>query len=132
MVRAVLEGVAFNMRWILDVLRSLTGPGGITSMRMIGGGMRSALWRQIFADVYNLQLSRPHLDLAATSLGAAIAGGIGVGLFPDFSVVEKLIPVELAEYPDAATNAYYEKLYPLFQRTYTALKPVFDELAQME
>ncbi len=130
MVRAVLEGVAFNMRWILDVLRNLTGPGGIASMRVIGGGMRSAVWRQILADVYNLPLSRPHLDAAATSLGAAIAGGIGVGLFPDFSVVEKLIPIEAGEQPDPATNARYEELYPLFQQTYRALKPIFDQLAE--
>ncbi len=132
MVRAVLEGVAFNMRWIMDVLRNLTGPDGVASMRVIGGGMRSALWRQIFADVYGLPLSRPHLDLAATSLGAAIAGGIGVGLFPDFNVVETLIPIEPAERPDPVNNARYEKLYPLFQRTYAALKPVFDELVMLQ
>jgi xylulokinase len=130
MVRAVLEGVAFNLRWILDVLRSEGIP--IRSMRVIGGGMRSALWRQILADVYNLPLLRPHLDSTATSLGAAIAGGIGVGLFPGFQVVEKLIPIEPAERPDPIRNAHYERLYPLFQQTYTSLKPVFDALAELE
>jgi xylulokinase len=130
MVRAVLEGVAFNMRWILDVLRSEGIP--IRSMRVIGGGMRSALWRQILADVYNLPLLRPHLDSAATSLGAAIAGGIGVGLFPGFEVVEQIIPIEPAERPDPIRNAHYERMYPLFQQTYTSLKPVFDALAELE
>ncbi|MCL4507217.1 MAG: xylulokinase [Chloroflexi bacterium] len=131
MIRAVLEGVAFNMRWILDVLRSLVGPGGIKAMRVIGGGMRSALWRQILADVYGVALSRPQLDSAATSLGAAIAGGIGVGLFPDFSVVERLIPVAPAESPDPQRAAIYERMYPLFQQTYMALKPVFDGLVAL-
>jgi xylulokinase len=130
MARAVLEGVAFNMRWILDVLRAEGMP--IQSMRVIGGGMRSALWRQILADVYGLPLLRPHLDSAATSLGAAIAGGIGVGLFPDFGVVERLIPVEPAEQPDPARAARYEKMYALFQQTYAALKPIFDELVALE
>lgn len=130
MVRAVLEGVAFNMRWILDVLRAEGMP--IQSMRVIGGGMRSALWRQILADVYGLPLLRPHLDSAATSLGAAIAGGIGVGLFPDFGVVERLIPIEPAEQPDPARSARYEKMYPLFQQTYAALKPIFDGLVALE
>ena len=130
MIRAVLEGVAFNMRWILDVLRSEGIP--IRSMRVIGGGMRSALWRQILADVYNLPLLRPHLDSAATSLGAAIAGGIGVGLFPGFEVATKLIPVEPAERPDPIRNAHYERMYPLFQQTYTSLMPVFDALADLE
>ena len=131
MARAVLEGVAFNMRWILDVLRGTVGPAGIRSMRVIGGGMRSALWRQIVADVYGMALSRPQLDSAATSLGAAIAGGIGVGLFPDFGVVERLIPVAPAEVPDPRHVAIYEPLYPLFQQTYTALKPVYDGLAAL-
>ncbi len=130
MVRAVLEGVAFNMRWILDVLRAEGIP--IRSMRVIGGGMRSALWRQILADTYNMPLLRPQLDSAATSLGAAIAGGIGVGLFPDFGVVEQLIPAEPAERPDPDRNARYERLYPLFQQTYAALKPIFDALADLE
>jgi xylulokinase len=129
MVRAVIEGVAFNMRWILDVLRAEGMP--IQSMRVIGGGMRSALWRQILADVYGLPLLRPHLDSAATSLGAAIAGGIGVGLFHDFSVVEQLIPIEPAEQPDPARGARYEPLFRLFQQTYTALKPIFDELTRL-
>lgn len=135
MVRAVLEGVAFNLRWILDVLRQLTsvdGGGGIRSMRVIGGGMRSALWRQILADVYNLPLLRPRLNSAATSLGAAIAGGIGVGLFPDFSIVERLILTEPAEQPDPAACDIYDKLYPLFQQTYTALMPVFDGLSALQ
>ena len=125
-IRAVLEGVAFNMRWILDVLR---GEGvTINSMRVIGGGMRSALWRQIMADIYNLPLLRPQLDTAATAMGAAIAGGIGVGLFPDFSVAERLIPAQPAEQPDPARVARYETLYPLYMRTYAALKPIYDEL----
>ena len=129
MIRAVLEGVALNMRWILDVLRSEGLP--IQSMRVIGGGMRSALWRQILADTYGLPLLRPQLASAATSLGAAIAGGIGVGLFPDFGVVERLVSVEPAEQPDPERNAIYEKLYPLFQQTYAALKPVFDGLTAL-
>jgi xylulokinase len=130
MIRAVLEGVAFNMRWILDVLRS---EGiAIESMRVIGGGARSPLWRQILADIYGLPLLQPQLDSAATSLGAAIAGGIGVGLFPDFNVVNKLIPVEPAEQPDPTRAARYERMYQLFQQTYAVLKPIFDELVALE
>jgi xylulokinase len=128
MARAVLEGVAFNMRWILDVLRSQGA--AITSMRVIGGGTRSALWRQILADAYGMPLLRPHLDAAATALGAAIAAGIGVGLFPDFSVAGRLIPVIEAEKPDPAAVAQYERLFPIFQNTYAALEPIFHELAR--
>lgn len=124
--RAVLEGVAFNLRWILDVLRSQGAR--IHRMCLIGGGARSAVWRQILADMYDMPLLRPHLDATATALGAAIAGGIGVGLFSDFSVAGRLIPVAEAEGPVREHSLRYAALYPVFQQTYTALKPVFDQL----
>ncbi len=126
MARAVLEGVAFNLRWILDVLRSQGAR--VHRMCVIGGGARSAVWRQILADLYGIPLLRPHLDVTATALGAAIAGGIGVGLFADFSVVGRLIEVVQAESPVPDHVLRYAALYLLFQQTYSALKPVFDQL----
>ena len=54
MARAVLEGVAFNLKMILDAF--LEQRAAIQAMRLIGGGARSALWRQILADVYGLPI----------------------------------------------------------------------------
>jgi xylulokinase len=53
----------------------------------------------------------------ATSLGAAIAGGVGVGLFPDFRVAHDFVRVEQAERPDPAHSRCYAALYDLFQQT---------------
>jgi xylulokinase len=78
-----------------------------------------------------MPLLRPHLDATATALGAAIAGGIGVGLFADFSVAGRLIPVVEAESPMPEHSLRYAALYPLFQQTYTALKPLFDQLTAL-
>ncbi|MEW5956702.1 MAG: xylulokinase [Chloroflexota bacterium] len=129
LARAVLEGVAFNLRHILDILR---GQGiKIEAMRLIGGGSQSAIWRQILADVYNLPLLRPGLPAEATALGAAIAGGIGVGLYPDYSVVRDLIPVSAAEKPNPATRSRYEALYQLFKESYIALEPIYERLATL-
>ena len=113
LARAALEGVAFNMR-------------------LIGGGARSAVWRQILADIYELPILLPRLTAEATALGAAIAGGVGVGLFPDFSVARRLIPAETAERPNPANRRRYDALYPLFQQTYAALEPIFEQLATLE
>lgn len=129
LVRAVMEGVAFNLRHILDILR---GQGAkVEAMRIIGGGGQSALWRQILADVYNLPILRPSLSAEATALGAAIAGGVGVGLYPDYSVVRQLIPVTEAEKPDPATRARYDTLYELFKESYLALEPIYEKLANL-
>ncbi len=130
MARAVLEGVAFNLKMILDAF--LEQGAAIEAMRLIGGGARSPLWRQILADVYGLPILRPALLAEATALGAAIAGGVGVGIFPDFSVAHEFVQVEEAEQPNGAAQALYAELYPLFQETYQALEPMFERLGKMQ
>jgi xylulokinase len=129
MARAVLEGVAFNLKMILDAF--LEQGASIQAMRLIGGGAQSGLWRQILADVYGLPVLRPALLAEATSLGAAIAGGVGVGLFSDFGVARQIVRVQEGERPDLARQERYTELYDLFQRTYTALEPIFDELVTL-
>ena len=127
--RATVEGVALHLRLILDALR---GQGAqVRAMRLIGGGAKSALWRQIFADALGLPIVLPGLTAEATSLGAAIAGGIGVGLYPDFSVTSRLIPVHEAERPDPATAAYYDEMVALYAETYRALEPIFGKLTSV-
>ncbi len=127
--RAVLEGVAFNLRHILDILRSQGV--AVEAMRLIGGGGNSALWRQILADVYNLPILRVSLSAEATALGAAIAGGVGVGLYPDYGVARALVPVTAAEQPNPAARARYEALYELFKASYAALEPIYERLANL-
>ncbi len=127
MARAVLEGVAFNLRHILDVLR---GQGAeVGAMRLIGGGGKSALWRQILADVYGLPVEQLGLPAQATALGAAIAGGVGIGLYPDYSVAQQLAPVLHIDLPNPDVQARYETLYALFKETYVALESVFEGLS---
>jgi xylulokinase len=125
--RAVMEGVAFNLHSILEALRAEHVRA--SAMRLIGGAARSPVWRQILADVLGLPILLPALPAQATSLGAAIAGGVGVGLYPDFGVAHKFIQVAEAERPISALQACYADLYPLFLETYRALEPVFDRLS---
>jgi xylulokinase len=129
MARAVLEGVALNLRIILDAFRQQGAP--IRALRVIGGGARSALWRQILADVLNLPLLRAQLTVEATSLGAAVAGGVGVGLFRDYGVVNELVAVQPAEEPNPVAVRRYDDLYPLFTDAYHALAPLYDRIAAL-
>jgi xylulokinase len=129
MARAVFEGVALNLKMILDAFQEQGAT--IRAMRLIGGGGRSAAWRQILADVYELPILRPELLAEATSLGAAIAGGVGVGLFADYSVAHDQVQVREGEQPNPNTQERYRALYKLFGRTYTAMEPIFQELASL-
>ena len=127
MARAVLEGVALNLRIILDAFRQQGAP--IRELRVIGGGARSPLWRQILADVLGLPLLRAQLAVEATSLGAAVAGGVGVGLFESYDVVHDLVKVDPAEEPRPDSVRRYDELYRLFNDTYGALAPIYDRIA---
>ena len=129
MARAVMEGVAFNLRMILDILQSQGCY--VSAMRLIGGGSRSSVWRQILADVFNLPILLVDLPASATAMGAAIAGGIGVGLYANYGVVRDIIPVSEDAIPDAHTRVRYEALYELFQESYRVLVPIYERLAAL-
>jgi xylulokinase len=129
LARSVLEGVAFNLRLILDALR--TQDLQIARLLLIGGGAKSAVWRQILADVLGLQIFLPALTTEATALGALVAGGVGVGLFPDFTVIDRLIATREAERPQQVNQQKYAALLDLFKRSYEALNPIFSELARI-
>jgi xylulokinase len=128
MIRAGLEGITLNLRVILAAFQEQGAQ--VEAMRVIGGGARGRVWRQIMADIYGVPVQRPALLEEATSLGAALAGGIGVGLFPDFSVAEKLTPIVDTIQPNAGLGPLYDRLYGVFNRAYQAFEPLFDELAE--
>jgi xylulokinase len=129
MIRAVLEGVTMNLRVILDAFRSQGAQ--IQAMRLIGGGARGRFWNRMMADVYGVPVQRLAILEEATSMGAALAGGVGVGLYPDFSMIETMNQVSEIFEPDPAAQAAYEEIYPIFEAAYHALVPVYDMMAEV-
>ena len=129
MVRAVLEGVTMNLAVILH---ALTRQGiAIERIRLIGGGAAGRFWNQVMADVYGVPVDRlTHLE-AATSMGAAVVGGVGVGLYPGFEVIDSMNPVSERFAPDPASRAVYDRTMPAFEEAYASLVPVFDRLAEL-
>ncbi len=129
MIRAVLEGVTMNLRVILE---SFTSQGlHIGAMRLIGGGARGRFWNQIMADIYGLPIHRLAILEEATSMGAAVAGGVGVGLYPDFSIIENMNTIAEVITPDPKAQAVYERIFPIFEESYNALVPVYEMLAEL-
>ncbi|MBM3475145.1 MAG: xylulokinase [Armatimonadetes bacterium] len=126
MGRAVLEGVALNLRLVLDLFRE--NGARIDAMRVIGGGAKGELWRQIMADAYGVPVLLPAHPEEATSIGAAVAGGVGVGLFRDFGVAEEIAQITVRHEPRAEAKAVYERLAPVFRRAYEGLVEAFEGL----
>lgn len=126
LIRSVMEGVAFNLKVILEAF--LDQGTTVGEMRLIGGAAKSDLWSQIMADVYQVPLYRNRFPLEATSLGAALVGGVGIGILADFSAAAQVCSFELAHLPRAECRDVYRTMYELFQQAYENLVPVFEEL----
>ncbi|MBE3580071.1 MAG: xylulokinase [Thermoanaerobacteraceae bacterium] len=129
LIRAVMEGVAYNLKVILDAF--LEQGARIESVRLIGGGAKGQVWPRILADVYQIPiLKAAHLD-EATSLGAAITGGVGVGLFDSFDIADRLFKATEQLQPNPDNVEKYRDLYKLFNAAYSALENVFSELGTL-
>jgi len=128
--RAVLEGVAFNLRIILEILEKGATTGKIDEIIMIGGGAKGNVWLQILSDIWQKPLAIPTFTEEATSLGAAVCGGIGIGAFKDFSVIHKFnSPIKRIN-PNRDYANKYDKLFPIFNKAYDALVDTFRGLAE--
>jgi xylulokinase len=125
--RAILEGVGFNLKLILDILEEKEAAGALT---VIGGGAKGAVWLQILSDIWQKPLTVPRYTEDATSLGAAVCGGVGIGAFRDFSVIREFNPLTRTITPNRALAARYEKLYAIFNDAYTQLEGVYQSLAE--
>jgi xylulokinase len=128
-IRATLEGITLNLKVILDAFCQQGAQ--IEAMRVIGGGASGRTWRQIMADIYGIPIRRPALLAEATSFGAALAGGIGVGIYKDWSLAETLTPIVDELQPNTQLAAQYEKLYKIFNRAYETFEPLFTEVASL-
>lgn len=125
MARAVLEGVTLGLRQILVILREHVPT--IDAIRLIGGGGRSKLWQQIVADCFGLPIHLVELKAEATSWGAAVAAGVGVGLYDWSIAAERAQVVEVID-PDPARAACYAERAEVFEALYRALEPVYGRL----
>ncbi len=128
MLRAVLEGVTYNLCIIADILREHVAFDGVT---VIGGGAKGAVWRQMMADIYGCQIRKLSVLEEATSMGAAVTAGVAAGVFEDFGVVDRFISVDSVHDPDPQTAKQYAKMKPIFQKCYHALIDVYEDLARL-
>jgi xylulokinase len=94
----------------------------------IGGGANSAPLLKIFADVWGVPVRRRDLVDEATSVGAAVVGGVGVGLFDGFDVARRATDHHDPAPPDPDAHARYAAAHELFIDAYRRLEPWFDRL----
>jgi xylulokinase len=128
LTRAVLEGVAFSMRDCFGLLAH-AGVGAPSEVRVAGGGAKSPLWRKICASVLGVDLVTVN-STEGGAFGAALTAGVAGGAWPDVpSACAATIVITGRDAPDPSWRAAYDRLYPVYQGLYGALKPTFDRLS---
>ncbi|MHB1296076.1 MAG: xylulokinase [Anaerolineae bacterium] len=111
-VRAVLEGIAYQVRANLEVIEPLAG---VQELALFGGGARSPLWAQIISDVVGLPVyATETVDVA--NWGACVLAGVGAGLFPSALAPELCSALTLCAEPDTARAARYAETYTAYAR----------------
>ncbi|MDO4522106.1 MAG: xylulokinase [Eubacteriales bacterium] len=125
MLRSVLEGVALNLAIVLDILKSHVN---IEEIMVVGGGAKGAVWRQIMADIYNTRITVPTVLEEAGSMGAAVIGGVGAGIYKDFDAIDRFLHIAAVHEPDPKTVEVYRPIRELFDESYFALEKIFTKM----
>ncbi|MGA8219650.1 MAG: FGGY-family carbohydrate kinase [Solirubrobacterales bacterium] len=126
LIRSVLEGVAYNSRWLGEAVERFA-KGRLDPLRIFGGGAISDLWCQIHADVMDRKIERVADPMHANLRGAALLAALGLGAISR-QEVRGLVPVDRVFQPDPATRDVYDRLYAEFPGLYKAQRKMFARL----
>jgi xylulokinase len=130
MAKALLEGLTFELRNNLDLLKEAGVP--ITELHAVGGGARSPLWLQLKADICQVPLRVPQVTEAAC-LGAALLAGVAAGVYPDVATaVTQTVHLQQRIEPQADSVTAYNEKYQIYRQVYPTLISLHRQLAGSE
>jgi xylulokinase len=119
MLRSIYEGVAYNLRWMMDQVEKRGLP--VRTVRAIGGGARSDTWMAVLADATGRQVEAMSDPQEAGALGVALAVAVGLGLIGDYKRIKDVLIVRRTFSPDRAKAPGYDRLYGAFRDLYPGL-----------
>lgn len=126
LVRALLEGVAHNARWLLEASEGVLGRP-MRGLRIVGGGAISDRWCQIHADVIGRPLERPAAPMLAAIRGAALFAGLVLGRLGPEDLAAR-VPVERTFEPDPDARRVLEDAYAVFVDLYRSQRRLYRRL----
>jgi xylulokinase len=130
LLRALYEGICYNIRWLYDLFESVDVPiFSLDEIRAIGGGVLNDLWMQIYADVNGVPFARVTNPQQCTATGAAMMGGVGVGIWDSYEEAAELAKISKRFVPNKENSGRYNELYPIYKDLYPTLKDNFDKIA---
>ena len=130
MVRALLEGVCYSQKDGLEIIASLGARPSVT--RLSGGGAKSALWQQLFADILDQRITTLETQ-EGSAYGAALLATVGTGEYASAREVCRVAIHEVSvTEPNRGSVAFYAKHYEIYRSLYPALKSAFGAIAALE
>jgi xylulokinase len=125
-IRAFLEGIAFNTRWLLTPVEKFLGRQ-VNTINIVGGGAQSDVWCQIFADVMNVDIQQVADPIYANARGAAWIAAVGMGEI-QFSDIPGLMQFRRTYHPQSQNRALYDQKFDIFKTIYKQMKNVYQRL----
>jgi len=127
-IRAVLEGIVYNLHTISTALQTAVGPA--RSIRATGGFAHSVLWRQMLADVFNRTVIIPESN-EGSCFGAAVLGLYALGRIPNLEQVFEMLSETHTHHPIAENAERYQKILPLYAQLSESFAPLYGNLAKI-
>ena len=126
LIRAVLEGVCYHMRWFLETQDKKIHTSNV--IRFVGGGALSDVTCQILADVTDRTVETVDSPQNVGAVGAAVIMAVGLGLLEDVSHAKKLIPAKKTFIPNSKNKAVHDRNYEVYKTLYKNNKAAFKAL----
>ena len=126
LIRAVVEGLAYNKRWLLEAQARKVVPSPV--LRFAGGGALSEATGQILADVTGRVVEAVADPQNAGAAGAVLVAAWGLGLFPTLDSAAATVQVRARFEPNLENRAVYDRNYSVFLELYSANAPLFRRL----
>jgi xylulokinase len=127
-IRAFLEGIAFNTRWLLAPVEKFM-KRRVQTVHIVGGGAQSDVWCQIFADVMNVEIKQVRDPIYANARGAAWIGAVGLGEI-SFEDIPGFVQFKQTYQPQSKLRAVYDDRFEVFKQIYQQMKGIYRRLNQ--
>ena len=128
LIRAVLEGVFYHLRWMLECQDKKLKTG--ETIRFVGGGALSDVSCQILADILGRTVETVASPQNVGSVGAAAIVAVGLGIIPELECVQEFIPAEKIFKPDMEKHELYTPYYETFKKIYKANKELYKSIKE--
>ncbi|RLC24931.1 MAG: hypothetical protein DRH21_04730 [Deltaproteobacteria bacterium] len=123
-VRALSEGIAYNLRWIIENFEKDFG-FRIPNLKVTGGGSQNDHWMQIIADITQRKIEATDRPKMAGAIGAAVIAFVGSGIYPGFEKVKDLVKVRKVFEPNPDHKDIYHEMFENYKDLYHSLKKTY-------